>query len=325
MNISITSAPYETFNLELKYPREFSGLQQLEERQSRQTAPWGNLAVNELWFDGACVFQSTIEANEACKLNMRCDNSCWLMNFVLDGEVGTAIQDNNDFIKLKAGHYNCLYCSSLNIEAGIEQKTHIFSVCLTRRFIKHLFWKSPVFSDADLFNREKTIFVTGNQPITQQLKTIISEIAEAGQPHYIRRIYLEGKILELLSLQLNNNLIYTPESSGTLIANDELLKLQTAKQLLEADIKNPPSLTELAKKCGLNDFKLKKGFKEAYGNTVFGHLAQLRMEKAKLLLQSGLTVSEVADTIGYKNAHHFTVAFKKWFGLLPSFVKTNTN
>lgn len=318
MKISITSDPHESFNLELNYPREFSGLHQLEERHSQRSAPWGNLAVSELWFDGACVFQSTIEASKACKLSMRCDNSCWLMNFVLDGEVGTASNERDTFMQLKAGNYNCLYCSNLNIEAGIEHKTHIFSVCLTRRFIKHLFWKSPVFSDDELKSGAKTIFVTGSQPITKQLKTIISEIAEAGQPHYIRRIYLEGKILELLSLQLNNNLIYTPESSGTLIANDEFLKLQTAKQFLEANIKNPPSLIELAKKCGLNDFKLKKRFKEVYGNTVFGYLAQLRMERAKLLLQSGLTVNEVADAVGYKNAHHFTVAFKKRFQVLPS-------
>jgi AraC-like DNA-binding protein len=325
MKISITSSPHESFNLELKYPREFSGLQQLEERHSHKTAPWGNLAVSELWFDGACVFQSTIEANKACELNMHCDNSCWLMNFVLDGEVSTTVKNKAAFTKLKAGQYNCLYCSSLNIEAGIAKKTHIFSVCLTRRFIKHLFWKSPVFSDADLSTSEKTIFVTGNQPITKQLKTIIAEIAEAGQPAYIRRIYLEGKILELLSLQLKNNLLYTPENIERVIAKDELLKLQTAKQLLEENIKNPFSLIELAKKCGLNDFKLKKGFKEVYGHTVFGYLAQLRMEKAQLLLQQGLTVNEVADAVGYKNPHHFTAAFKKWYGFLPSLVKMNGN
>ncbi|MDT3403874.1 helix-turn-helix transcriptional regulator [Mucilaginibacter terrae] len=316
MNITITSASHEALNLQLKYPREFSGLKQLEERYSHSTATWGNLYINELWFDGACVFQSTIEANKPCRLSMQCDNSCWLMNFLLDGEVITS-HGNKSNIMLKAGQYNSLYCSELNIEAGIKQTTRIFSVCLTRRFIKHLFWKSPVFNDGDLANESKTIFVTENQPITQQLKAIISEINKAAQPAYIRRIYLEGKILELLSLQLKNSLL-EPVEQPRPATNNDLQKLQAVKQLLEQNIKTPHSLNELAKKSGLNDFKLKKGFKETYGHTVFGYLAELRMQKAQSLLQSGLTVSEVADTVGYKNAHHFTVAFKKRFNLRPS-------
>lgn len=321
MNISITSTTNDTLNLQLKYPREFSGIKQLEERHSRQTATWGNLNINELWFDGACVFESVIEANNACRLTMSCDNSCWLMNFVLDGEVASAMHDANQLVNLKAGYYNCMYCASLDIEAGIKTTTRIFSVCLTRRFIKHLFWKSPVFKDDELTSGAKTLFITGSQPITEQLKTIISQITETGQPEYIRRIYLEGKILEMLSLQLKGNMhepVIKPEPA---IPKDDLLKLKTVKQIIESNIKNPSSLMELAKRCGLNDFKLKKGFKEVYGYTVYGYLAELRMEKAKQMLQNNLTVSEVADAVGYKNAHHFTVAFKKRYGVLPKLVR----
>lgn len=318
MNITITSTPHETFNLQLNYPREFSGIKQIEERRSQKNAPWGNLDINELWFDGACVFQSVIETNKTCRLNMQCDNACWLMNFVLDGEVGTATQGEDDLMKLSAGYYNSLYCSCLNIEAGVKKKTRIFSVCLTRRFIKHLFWKSPVFTDDELIAGERTIFVTGTQPITRQLQTIITEITEAVQPTYIRRIYLEGKILELLSIQLNNSQFNNAKYSEVEIPDEELAKLKTARNLIEENIRNPLSLVELAKRCGLNDFKLKKGFKKVYGDTVFGYLSTLRMEKAKDLLEHNLPVSEVADAVGYKNAHHFTVAFKKRYKVLPS-------
>jgi AraC-like DNA-binding protein len=42
------------------------------------------------------------------------------------------------------------------------------------------------------------------------------------------------------------------------------------------------------------------------------------MERAKyLLMDSGKSISEVSDEIGYKNPQHFTVAFKKKFGLSP--------
>lgn len=75
---------------------------------------------------------------------------------------------------------------------------------------------------------------------------------------------------------------------------------------------------ELAHKCGLNDFKLKSGFKQLYGNTVFGYLGNLRMEVALRLLKEQKSVRLVAEEIGYKNPQHFTAAFKKKYGVLPS-------
>jgi AraC-like DNA-binding protein len=46
------------------------------------------------------------------------------------------------------------------------------------------------------------------------------------------------------------------------------------------------------------------------------------MEQAKhMLLEQGKTVGEAADQAGYRNAHHFTAAFKKYFGYLPSQLK----
>lgn len=72
----------------------------------------------------------------------------------------------------------------------------------------------------------------------------------------------------------------------------------------------------------MNDFKLKEGFKELFENTVFGYLADVRMQKAYSLLQSKEhSIAEIAHLIGYKNPHHFSAAFKKKFDVAPSKLK----
>ncbi|WP_158826778.1 helix-turn-helix domain-containing protein [Mucilaginibacter lacusdianchii] len=321
MDITITSPTHNTFTLQLNYPREFSGLQQLEERKIKQKAPWGNFYINELWFDGACVFQSEIEANKSCQLNMKCEGACWLMNFVLDGELSTAVQTQNDLLNMKAGHYNCLYCTNLNLQTAVQKPTRLFIICLTKRFMKHLLWKSPLILNDTLQADEQSVLVTGIQPITEQLQIIIDEITHAQHPAYIRRIYLEAKILELLSHQLQDSALGAGTSPKAVAENQDIEKLRHVKKFIEENLRNPLSLTELAKRSGLNEFKLKKGFKATYGFTAFGYLTELRMQKAKELLQAGQTVSEVADIVGYKNAHHFTEAFKKRYKQLPSLVK----
>jgi AraC-like DNA-binding protein len=75
---------------------------------------------------------------------------------------------------------------------------------------------------------------------------------------------------------------------------------------------------------GLNDFKLKRGFRQVFDTTVFGYVRALRMEKARALLELGrLNVTQVASATGYSCFGHFSAAFKKRFGILPSdFKKT---
>ncbi|WP_129715560.1 AraC family transcriptional regulator [Pedobacter sp. SYP-B3415] len=102
------------------------------------------------------------------------------------------------------------------------------------------------------------------------------------------------------------------------ITEDDVKKLWHAKQYMEEHMQAPPTLYELSRIVGLNDYKLKKEYKAFFGNTVFGHLFDTRMEKARSMLVSGrLPVGEIAYLVGYKNPQHFTAAFKKKYACLP--------
>ncbi|MFT4016884.1 MAG: helix-turn-helix transcriptional regulator [Agriterribacter sp.] len=79
----------------------------------------------------------------------------------------------------------------------------------------------------------------------------------------------------------------------------------------------------MAHKVGINDLKLKSGFKALFGNTVFGYLHALRMQKAnELLQQNELTISEIAAYCGYEYVQHFITAFKKNYGVTPGYFIT---
>ena len=85
---------------------------------------------------------------------------------------------------------------------------------------------------------------------------------------------------------------------------------------------NPCTLVELSHKVGINDFKLKKGFKQLYGTTVYEFLVDARMEKAKLLLlETETSIHEIAFVTGYKNLSSFITAFKKKMGYSPGSYK----
>ena len=80
----------------------------------------------------------------------------------------------------------------------------------------------------------------------------------------------------------------------------------------------PPSLQELADEVGISLKKLKEGFKEIYGDTVFNFLFDYKMDYARRMLDTGsYNVNEVGLKVGYSTASHFIAAFKKKFGTTP--------
>ena len=80
----------------------------------------------------------------------------------------------------------------------------------------------------------------------------------------------------------------------------------------------PPTLQELSEEIGLSLKKLKEGFKQIYGDSVYSFLFEYKMEVSRKLLESGdYNVSEVGLRVGYSTASHFITAFKKKYGTTP--------
>lgn len=154
-------------------------------------------------------------------------------------------------------------------------------------------------------------------PLPYGLETIARQILDCPFQGISRQLFMESKALEILALELDAfSQAKSPEGG---LSAQELRRLDLARHILDEQFDDPPSILELSRKVGLNDFKLKRGFRQAFSTTVFGYVRRLRMEKARALLESGsINVTEAAVTTGYSCLSHFTAAFKKHFGFLPS-------
>ena len=99
-----------------------------------------------------------------------------------------------------------------------------------------------------------------------------------------------------------------------------------AKSILTADFLNPPTIPVLARRCGLNEFTLKKEFKRTFNTTMFTFVQKLKMEQAwALIREKNHSVSQAANAVGYINVSHFSSAFKKQFRINPGILKKSGN
>jgi AraC-like DNA-binding protein len=178
----------------------------------------------------------------------------------------------------------------------------------------------------ELFTHEPLPFLTAEnvnrkfydeRDIPASLVVVLNQLFTIQLSESARGLYYHGKVFELLSLYFSEK---KPDTETCPFLNNEetVRKIKNAKEYLLKNMDAPPTLKMLAKTVALNEYQLKAGFKEIYGNTVYGYLLDHKLDHARVLLDSGkYKVNEVAFQIGYTNPSHFIAAFRKKFGITP--------
>lgn len=157
--------------------------------------------------------------------------------------------------------------------------------------------------------------------ISLRMRQIVGELSRKEYSGHFLEHYVEIKIRELLLLYLNE---WTLFQEGEQQADREPectrigKQMDKVRELLLANFTEPLGLKSLAMAVGTNEFHLKVHFKAHFGKSVMAYLREYKMEKAKmLLLGSDRSISDIAESLGYRYATHFSSAFKKHYGKLP--------
>ena len=313
---------------------DFEGLGQaknaLNEKTSSIPISVGSFSAKETWFHGIRMNQAEVVLNCPIGVYIESELPVIEMHFCLDGHTGITAGDMTGIPeRFSPLQHNITYSPGFKGTFNITPQTathRFFEIHLTESYFRDLVQdESRVLSHiVNKMDRKEMVSASKhNLSITAQMHRIISDMTSCQRKGALQRIYLESKVLELLMLQTEQFEDSLNSTKRPSLKTGDIDRIHQAKALIERDLNAPCSLAELARQVGLNDFKLKKGFKEVYGTTVFGYLHDLRMEQARrMLLDEHKTVGEAADSAGYRNAHHFTAAFKKYFGHLPSELKT---
>lgn len=221
------------------------------------------------------------------------------------------------------GEHNLLFRPSVRgtilLPQGISE---VFLVDFSKEYFYNYLTENTVFKEfwQATHTGRVALFCESNMDISPSLRVLISDIMEFRPTDDLKKIALGAKILELLLAQLN---IYKMESRKMAASPEQdKQKMNMVMDYIKTHYKKPMGLKYLASRVGTNEYALKKNFKAMFGNTVFGYIGELRMEKAKLLLhENKLSIGQISEKVGYKNPQHFSTAFKKKFGVCPSQLK----
>lgn len=229
---------------------------------------------------------------------------------------------------LIGGHHNIMYSKGLDIEVRNESEViETFGI----GFPKEIFLGFTQDSD-DILKEFAENILAGKEVLISEkwgtvnppIQNIIDEIRLNRYTGSIQNIFLFAKTLELLVHCVENYKSTSGLAFSYLKSRSDKDKIIAARDYINERLDSPPNLSEIARAIGMNEFKLKNGFKEMFQSTIFGYLTEKRLNIGRLYLQdTDKSIAEISYELGYSSPQHFSNNFKQRFGKTPKSVRNN--
>ncbi len=238
--------------------------------------------------EGFTILTMQNETDENQKVVRDVEANCIQFHFCIKGNASFIFNEGRYILPIEDEKSLLLYNpqKELPLNLVVAPKSWLVSFLVSINKFHSLFSEEASYIDfLKEDNSDKKYYQDGT--ITPSMAVVLTQILNFNLNPSVKRIYLKGKAYELMGLYFNRPDEVDVEQCPFLIDEDNVRKIRNAKEIIIHKIAEPPSLQELADAIGLSLKKLKEGFKEIYGDTVFGFLFDYKMEYARKLLETG--------------------------------------
>ncbi|MCB0381993.1 MAG: helix-turn-helix transcriptional regulator [Psychroserpens sp.] len=269
--------------------------------------------------DGFFVLTYQNNSNTIQIVEREIDSRFIQFHFCIKGSSDFIFNNGNYRLKIEEENSLLLYNPQrdLPIHLEVHPTSWLVSVLVSIKKFHRLFSQEAdyiTFLSDD--NKDKKYYKDGK--ISPSMAIALNQIINFNLNNSIKSLYFKGKALELLSLYFNRSEDADIEQCPFLVDETNVIKIRKAKDIIISRMAEPPTLQELSEEIGLSLKKLKEGFKQIYGDSVYSFLFDYKMEVARKLLEAGNhNVNEVGLKVGYSTSSHFISAFKKKYGTTP--------
>lgn len=286
--------------------------------------PYGNIVAQEIKGNGFIIWNTEYFFTEEVVLQVKSSKPLLFLHFLFGSSIRIAFDKTE--IPIIEGQFNFSYFPMFQaiIKTGRSKRLQTFHI----HFEPHFF---EAFKNG---SKKLIAFLT---KVEQNVNCQISDNRHFATPEMIRVINslihnpYKSKNLNLFTAsQVNVLLLQTlhkvnkedQKQNQIRLTLSDKEKLTVAKNYLVKHLDELVYIKQLAQIAGMNDNKLKRGFKQLFGNTISTYHEDLRLQKAmRLMIETDMPVEEIAYSVGYRNAAHFSDKFKRKFQFPPTYFR----
>lgn len=199
---------------------------------------------------------------------------------------------------------------------AVHSNTGVINIEVDADYLKGLFdlHEDHTVLQSLLENSQPLLF---EQLIHPALQPIIDALLEQSVDDKFRRFFLRIKTEELIchllmALEQRDSQHLYPLNS------QDIITIYRLRDQMLAHLDEPPVIADLAATSNMSPSKLKRLFRQIFGDSIFTYYQAFRMKEAgRLLREEKLSVTETGYRLGFTNLSHFTRVFEKHIGMKP--------
>jgi AraC family transcriptional regulator, transcriptional activator of the genes for pyochelin and ferripyochelin receptors len=281
-------------------------------------------SVHAVTTPGMLLTELSLRSDKPFQLKDTEPKECAESVFILEGDVESRFSYLKDPIRFNERNHNIQYSTSFAGNHIIHSGNfHALTITYDIAYLNDLLQSTENSSlyqlGKNLGKKENFLATPSSVNWDVRIAEVVQAVRHCKFQGPTRYIFIESKMLELFVLQMEHFHSLQVAPIKETWKSEDREKIFAVREYIEKAYLESLTLKDFTYAFGINEFKLKKGFKHFYNTTVFGYILDLRMKKAKELLnERQMNVSEVAEFIGYNNTGSFSFEFKKRFGYSPS-------
>jgi len=236
-------------------------------------------------------------------------------------------------------HPQCLkkpfrIASGQSISYAFPAQTEFCEIIQSKKMLNVTIVILPEFIDACLKNFPELLpdkirlfsdeIHQNSQTFSNAVQNLLNQILACPFTGISRQFFIEGKVMEILARVLHRNRDKYAFNKKDHVKLHEVENVQKAADLMRLSQGKIQNLESVAKSVGMCRSRFHKCFGLVYGMSPFQYFRQVRMETAKsLMVNGGMSITQIAYSVGYHSLSHFAKAFKAYEGVLPSEFKAH--
>jgi AraC-like DNA-binding protein len=239
------------------------------------------------------------------------------MNFLLKNDARKKVDTIGRF-HLRKDQYIGYLAGDTNCSVQFQQKEDfsMMDIFYSPALLEELI---PYFPDLQRLLKESPQSILNGRGgwCIPSMKEITSQLLDCPYDEASRQFYFDLKVRELLFQILQTT--FKRNTTAHPFTDSEITRIHEARKILTDYIdKKPPSIKWLSRQVALNEFKLKKGFRQYFDAGIFEWLQEQKMQHARqLLLTTNKPIKDICSSVGYPRITNFITAFRRRFGVTP--------
>lgn len=324
MEFKIITPGADELQLFEQLPGDFAGRALFGAKAITAKLPFGELVFQHHAGEGFDIWYSNYFISSALQLHGRADIPVLELHIQFLNQFDI-VWDGFGTNTLKPYQYNLSYTPFVDNKASFAagRDYHTFDIHFSLEFLQSLAPDSASLSRflENVVKGQSCSISETDRFLSPAMINVINQILQCDFREGLNKYYIDSKVKELFVMVLDQ-VADVPAYVPIKLSDYDIEKLYEARTIILADFEEKLTLTQISRKTGLNEYKLKKGFKFLFGNTVFGYRHAIRMEKARLIiLETKLPFADIAFMIGFEHPENFQKSFKKFFGYSASMLR----